>query len=156
MPNISGTADTLCAADRMASNAGALVALGVNMSNRILVVEDNEPDRELLRDWLEEDGMEVDCATTLEQAFARFQCQVPGLVLLDVQLGSQEGLALIEWMRRDPNLRDLPVIAVTAHALVTDYDRVMRAGCCACVSKPVNFGLLREYLRRWLKNAATA
>jgi CheY-like chemotaxis protein len=126
------------------------------MSNRILVVEDNEPDRELLRDWLEEEGMDVDCATTLEHAFARFQCQVPELVLLDVQLGSEEGLALIEWMRRDPNLRNLPVIAVTAHTLVTDYDRVMRAGCCACVSKPVNLGLLREYLRRWLKNAPIA
>jgi hypothetical protein len=40
--------------------------------------------------------------------------------------------------------------------LVTDYDRVVRAGCCACVSKPVNFGLLREYLRRWLTNTTPA
>jgi CheY-like chemotaxis protein len=126
------------------------------MSNRILVVDDNAPDRELLRDWLEAEGLEVDCASTLEQAFAAFQCHAPELVLLDVQLGSQEGLALIEWMRGHPKFRDLPVIAVTAHTLVTDYDRVMRAGCCACVSKPVNFGLLREYLRRWLKNTTPA
>jgi CheY-like chemotaxis protein len=126
------------------------------MTNRILVVEDNAPDRELLRDWLEAEGLEVDCATTLEQAFAAFQSHPPELVLLDVQLGSQEGLALIEWMRRDPKFRDLPVIAVTAHTLVTDYDRVTRAGCCACVSKPVNFGVLREYLRRWLKNTTPA
>jgi CheY-like chemotaxis protein len=126
------------------------------MSNRILVVDDNAPDRELLRDWLEAEGLEVDCASTLEQAFAAVQCHAPELVLLDVQLGSQEGLDLIEWMRRHPGSRDLPVIAVTAHTLVTDYDRVMRAGCCACVSKPVNFGLLREYLRRWLKNTTPA
>jgi CheY-like chemotaxis protein len=126
------------------------------MSNRILVVEDHAPDRELLRDWLEAEGLEVDCAATLEQAFAALQGNRHGLVLLDVQLGSQEGLDLLEWMRRDPRFRDLPVIAVTAHTLVTDYDRVVRAGCCACVSKPVNFGLLREYLRRWLTNTTPA
>jgi two-component system, cell cycle response regulator DivK len=127
------------------------------MSNRILIVEDNEPDRELLRDWLEHESLgTVDCATNLEQAFAAFQPHAPELVLLDMQLGSQEGLDLIEWMRRDPDLRDVPVIAVTAHTLVTDYDRVMRAGCRACISKPVNFGLLREYLRRWLRNTTTA
>jgi two-component system, cell cycle response regulator DivK len=125
----------------------------VNIINRILIVEDNEPDRELLRDWLTAEGMEVDCATTLEQAFASFQCYVPDLVLLDVQLGSQDGLALIEWMRCDPSLRDVPVIAVTAYTLVADYDYVTRAGCCACVSKPINFSVLREYLRRWLQNA---
>jgi CheY-like chemotaxis protein len=126
------------------------------MSNRILVVEDNAPDRELLRDWLEAEGLEVDCAATLEQAFAALRRRAPELVLLDVQLGPQQGLSLIEWMRRDPKLRDLPAIAVTAHTLVADYDHVTRAGCCACVSKPVNFGVLKEYLRRWLENSTPA
>ena len=74
----------------------------------------------------------------------------PETVLLDVQLGAQDGLELATWIRRDPTLRAIPVIAVTAHAMLTDYERVMRAGCSACVSKPISFCQLREHLNRWL------
>jgi two-component system cell cycle response regulator DivK len=111
------------------------------MKRRILVVEDNAANLELLVDWLDE-------------AFAAFQGEPPETVLLDVQLGAQDGLALATWIRREPNLRALPVIAVTAHAMLTDYERVMRAGCSACVSKPIDFRQLREQLGRWLGEPA--
>jgi CheY-like chemotaxis protein len=126
------------------------------MSHRILVVEDNAANLELLVDWLEAEGYAVQSATTLDEAFAAFQGPPPETVLLDVQLGTQDGLTLATWIRRDPKLRGIPVIAVTAHAMVTDYERVMRAGCSACVSKPINFGLLREQLVRWLTEPAKA
>ena len=126
------------------------------MSHRILVVEDNAANLELLVDWLESEKFQVQNATTLDEAFAIFQGESPETVLLDVQLGAQDGLTLATWIRRDPKLRNIPVIAVTAHAMVTDYERVMRAGCSACVSKPIDFRLLREQLHRWLTEPAKA
>lgn len=124
------------------------------MKRRILVVEDNAANLELLVDWLESEDFQVQTATTLDEAFAAFKGEPPETVLLDVQLGPQDGLALATWIRGEPNLRAIPVIAVTAHAMLTDYERVMRAGCSACVSKPIDFRQLREQLSRWLGEPA--
>jgi CheY-like chemotaxis protein len=124
------------------------------VKHRILVVEDNLPNRELLCDWLEAEGFEVLAAENLEQAFAALKNEPPHAVLLDVQLGDEDGLSLATRVRRDPKLHNIPVIAVTAHAMVTDQERVMQAGCHACVSKPIDFKLLGEQLRRWLAYAA--
>jgi two-component system cell cycle response regulator DivK len=124
------------------------------MKPRILVVEDNDVNLELLVDWLESERFQVQTATTLDEAFAAFKADPPDTVLLDVQLGAQDGLTLATWIRQEPKLRAIPVIAVTAHAMVTDYERVMRAGCNACVSKPINFRQLREQLDRWLTEPA--
>ena len=124
------------------------------MSHRILVVEDNLPNRELLCDWLEAEGFVTHSAGDLEEAFAAFTNDPPDAVLLDVQLGSQDGLSLPAWIRQDPKFRGVPVIAVTAHAMITDQQRVMEAGCSACVSKPIDFRMLRRELDRWLVQPA--
>jgi CheY-like chemotaxis protein len=120
------------------------------MKHRILVVEDNQPNRELLCDWLEAQGFEALVAETLQQAFVVFKNQAPHAVLLDVQLGSEDGLDFAVWIRRESKLKDLPVIAVTAHAMLTDQERVIQAGCNACIPKPVDFRLLRAQLQEWL------
>lgn len=120
------------------------------MKQCILVVEDNLANRELLCDWLEAEDFQVLRAENLEQGFAAFAIQPPHAVLLDVQLGSEDGLSLSKWIRREPRLRHIPVIAVTAHAMVTDQERVMQAGCNACISKPIDFKLLAAELERWL------
>jgi CheY-like chemotaxis protein len=124
------------------------------MKQRILVVEDNPANRELLCDWLEAEDFQVLAAESLEQGFAAFKMEPPHAVLLDVQLGSEDGLSLAKWIRREPNLRHIPVIAVTAHAMVTDQERVMQAGCNACISKPIDFKLLARELERWLELSA--
>jgi CheY-like chemotaxis protein len=124
------------------------------MKQRILVVEDNLANRELLCDWLEAEDFQVLAAENLEEGFAAFAIQPPQAVLLDIQLGSEDGLSLAKWIRREPKLRHIPVIAVTAHAMVTDQERVMQAGCNACVSKPIDFKLLTEELERWLELSA--
>ena len=120
------------------------------MKHRILVVEDNPLNRELLCDWLEAEGHEVLSAEDLTAARRVLTAQQPDAVLLDVQLGHEDGLSLAEWMRQQPKLCRIPVIAVTAHALVTEHERFLQAGCNACVSKPVNFKVLSEQLERWL------
>jgi two-component system, cell cycle response regulator DivK len=116
----------------------------------ILVVEDNQPNRELLCDWLEASGYEVLSVEDLGAAFRTLEDQQPEVVLLDVELGGEDGLSLAAWMRQRPELCHIPVIAVTAHAMVTEQRRILQAGCNACVSKPIDFKLLAEQLGRWL------
>ena len=120
------------------------------MRQRILVVEDNPANRELLQDWLEIEDYEVWCAANLEASYEILEMHPPDVVLLDINLGAESGLDLVTWMRRKANLDNIPVIAVTAHALATEQERIVQAGCVACLSKPIDFKGLREQLRRWL------
>lgn len=124
------------------------------MKQRILVVEDNQANRELLCDWLEAQGFEVLAAESLEEAVSAFKNQSPHAVLLDVQLGREDGLRFATWVRRESISRHIPVIGVTAHAMVADQERVIQAGCNACISKPVDFNLLRKQLQQWLTVAS--
>jgi two-component system, cell cycle response regulator DivK len=118
----------------------------------VLIVEDNQVNRELLRDWLEAEGYEVWFAVDLNTSYEVFGKRVPEVVLLDINLGKDNGLDLIAWMRQKPEMREIPVIAVTAHALVAEQERILQAGCRACLSKPIDFRLLREELNRWLQD----
>ena len=123
------------------------------MKHRILVVEDNPLNSELLCDWLETEGYEVCTAEDVESATRILENRPPDTVLLDVQLGHQDGLSVAAWMRKQPKLCSIPVIAVTAHALVTEQSSFLQAGCNACVSKPIDFKELRNELERWLPAA---
>jgi two-component system cell cycle response regulator DivK len=118
----------------------------------ILVVEDNQLNRELLRDWLEVEGYEVWSAADLKTSYEVFAKRIPDAVLLDINLGKDSGLDLVAWMRQKPEMREIPVIAVTAHALVAEQERILQAGCRACLSKPINFPMLREELQRSLQD----
>jgi two-component system cell cycle response regulator DivK len=122
----------------------------------ILVVEDNQLNRELLRDWLEVEGYEVWSAADLKASYEVFAKRIPDAVLLDINLGAENGLDLIAWMRQKPETREIPVIAVTAHALVAEQERILQAGCRACLSKPINFQGLREELKRSLQDPKTS
>jgi two-component system cell cycle response regulator DivK len=122
----------------------------------ILVVEDNQLNRELLRDWLEAEDYEVWCASDLKASYEVFSKRLPGAVLLDINLGKDDGLDLLAWMRQKPETREIPVIAVTAHALVAEQERILQAGCRGCLSKPVDFRRLREELNRWLQDSKTS
>ncbi len=117
---------------------------------RILVVEDNAINRELLCDWLEAQDYAVLSAEDLGGAQRLLQGEQPDAVLLDVQLGSEDGLSLAGWMRQQPKLSGIPVIAVTAHAMVTEQKRFLQSGCTACISKPIDFKLLSRELDKWL------
>jgi two-component system, cell cycle response regulator DivK len=121
------------------------------LKQRILIVEDNPANRELLQDWLEIEGYEVWCAADLEASYEVLGTEPPDVVLLDINLGAENGLDLVAWMRRKTSLDSIPVIAVTAHALATEQERILQAGCVACLSKPIDFKDLREQLRRWLQ-----
>lgn len=123
------------------------------MMHRVLVIEDNPANGELLCDWLEAQGYQPFAAENLQQVFTAFKRLLPDAVLLDVQLGTEDGLSLARWIRQQPHLFHLPILAVTAHAMVTDHEGVIEAGCNACISKPVDFKLLNKQLDRWLRFA---
>jgi len=120
------------------------------VKKRILVVEDNSLNRELLCDWLEAEGHEALGAEDLAGAQRLLQSARPDAVLLDVQLGNEDGLSLAIWMRQQPSFLGVPVIAVTAHAMVTEMQRFLQSGCNACIPKPIDFKLLNRELEKWL------
>jgi len=122
----------------------------------VLVVEDNQLNRELLRDWLEVESYEVWCAADLKASYEVFAKRIPDAVLLDINLSAENGLDLVAWMRQKPELREIPVIAVTAHALVAEQEGILQAGCKACLSKPINFQRLEEELNFWLQVSKTS
>ncbi len=121
----------------------------------ILVVEDNQLNGELLRDWLEVEGYEVRSAADLNVSYEALSKRLPDVVLLDINLGSENGLDLVAWMRQKPELCEIPVVAVTAHALLTEQEGILQAGCRACLSKPIDFQLLQKELNRWLQGSKT-
>jgi two-component system, cell cycle response regulator DivK len=124
------------------------------MNHRILIVEDNPLNSELLRDWLEVEGYEVAVAADLNSAFAAVKNAPPRIVLLDIQLGGEDGLSLIPWMRQQAELSEIPVIAVTAQVMAPDRQRILESGCKGIVSKPVDFAALQRQLQLWLSCSA--
>lgn len=123
------------------------------MSEHVSVVEDNPANRELLCDWLESEGYQVTAAATLTEACALFAEPLPQIVLRDAQWGMEDGLVLAGWIRDQPSYCEIPVVAVTAHAMVTDQARMQGAGCNSCISKPIDFKGLAVQLDRWLLHA---
>jgi CheY-like chemotaxis protein len=123
------------------------------VKKRVLIVEDNSLNSELLRDWLELEGYEALVAADLNAAFAAVRIQQLDAVLLDIQLGTDNGLVLASWMREQPVLCLIPVIAVTAQAMVTERQNILECGCRGVVPKPVDFTVLQEQLQLWLSRA---
>ena len=121
------------------------------MKKRVLLVEDHAASREMMLDWLTLEGYEAQAASDLDSARAALLQGVPDAVLLDVGLGAQNGLDLPAWMRQRAELAGVPIIAVTAFAMVTDRDFIFTAGCDDSIPKPVDFSQLRSRLARWLR-----
>jgi CheY-like chemotaxis protein len=124
------------------------------LKNSIVVVEDNPLNGELLRDWLEVEGFEVWMAVDLQTSYQVLAERLPNAVLLDINLGGDNGLDLVAWMHKKSEMRNIPVIAVTAHALVVEQTQILEAGCEACLPKPIEFPLLRKHLDQCLQKRA--
>jgi two-component system cell cycle response regulator DivK len=108
------------------------------MSAKILVVEDNDRNRRLLRILLKSRGHEVIEAATGKQALDRLKDQRPDVILMDVQLPYTDGLELTGQIKGDAETADIPIIAVTAYAMKGDEERILEAGCDGYISKPID------------------
>lgn len=118
----------------------------------ILVVDDNEMNVKLLRWLLEKNGYQVHTAPDAKTARVSIRAVRPRLVLMDIQLPDVDGLQLTREFKTDPELRDIPVIAVTSYAMKGDRQKSIEAGCDGYITKPIDtrqFPLeIEKYLRR--------
>ena len=117
------------------------------MSKRILIVEDEEDNRRIIRDVLAHAGFEIDEAATGEEAIASVSARPPDLILMDIQLPGRDGYATTRHIRTLPELQQVPVIAVTSFALVGDDTRAREAGCNDYIAKPYSPRALVQKVR---------
>lgn len=108
------------------------------MAKRVLVVEDNELNLKLFCDLLRAHDFVTEPVRDGREAVARAKAFEPDLVVMDIQLPHVSGLELIGQMKRDPRLRAIPIMAVTAYAGRDDEERIRAAGANAYVSKPIS------------------
>jgi len=120
------------------------------MTRRILVVEDQEDNRRILRDLLASAGYEMIEAVTGEEGVALAAACRPDLILMDIQLPGLDGHEATRRIKGDPTLRPIPIIAVTSYALSGDDRKAFEAGCDAYVTKPFSprqlLATIREHL----------
>ena len=122
------------------------------MGKRILVVEDTEDNRRIIRDLLTSFGYELIEARDGVEGVAMAQSHRPDLILMDIQLPVMDGYEATRRIRAHPDLKHIPVIAVTSYALSGDEAKAREAGCDAYIAKPFSprqlLGKVRELLSR--------
>lgn len=116
----------------------------------ILVVEDNEANQMLTSSVLERAGYRVQIAGTTQEALERLSAQAPDLILMDIQLPGRDGLDLTRQLKADPATASIPIVALTALAMLGDRDRTLAAGCAGYISKPINTRTFAAEVRKFL------
>ena len=114
------------------------------MEHLILIVEDNPLNMELATDILHAAGHKVLQAEDAYQAIVLARSEKPALILMDVSLPGMDGLVATTILKRDPQTSDIPVIALTAHAMKGDKERALAAGCDDYFTKPIDARVLVE------------
>ena len=120
------------------------------MSKRILVVEDQEDNRQIIRDMLAGADFEIIEAENGEEALAAVAKRRPDLILMDVQLPIMDGYEATRRIKADPALRSIPIIAVTSYALSGEDKKARAAGCDDYVAKPYSPRQLLAKIRQHL------
>jgi CheY-like chemotaxis protein len=104
---------------------------------RILVIEDNPANLDLMVYLLNAFGHTPLAATDGEEGIALIQHETPHLIICDIQLPKLSGYDIVKWLKADPTLRAIPILAVTAYAMVGDRDKVLAAGFDGYFTKPI-------------------
>jgi two-component system cell cycle response regulator DivK len=117
---------------------------------KILLIEDNEMNRDMLARRLAKKGYEVTVAVDGEQGVALAQSEAPALILMDLSLPVLDGWEATRQLKAAPATRSIPIIALTAHAMSGDRERAMEAGCDDFDTKPIELGRLLEKIEALL------
>jgi len=123
---------------------------------RILIVEDDRISQKMVRDALQAGGYETEEADSGEAALQKAAELTPDLILMDIRLPGIDGLETTRRLKADPQTADIPVVAVTAHAMPEDESMIRDAGCEAYMPKPLRFSLLMSLVRNILSGAEPA
>jgi two-component system, cell cycle response regulator DivK len=122
------------------------------MTKRILVIEDQEDNRQILRDLLGNAGYEMTEAENGQDGVAAATSQKPDLILMDIQLPIMDGYEATRRIKANPELKAIPIIAVTSYALSGDEGKALAAGCDAYITKPYSprqlLAKVKEFLAR--------
>jgi CheY-like chemotaxis protein len=118
----------------------------------ILIVEDNEANRLLAGAVLEREGYRVEMAGNAEEALQKLANGSPDLILMDVQMPGMDGLTLTRRLKGDARTADIPVVALTALAMMGDRERTLEAGCSGYISKPINTRTFASEVSKYLRS----
>lgn len=123
---------------------------------RILLVEDNEMNRDMLSRRLLRKGFEVVIAEDGAAGVAKALSELPELILMDMSLPVIDGWEATRRIKADPATANIPVIALTAHAMSEDRDKALGAGCNDYDTKPIDLDRLLSKIGAWLAKSGTA
>jgi two-component system cell cycle response regulator DivK len=119
----------------------------------VLIVEDNELNMKLFHDLLSAHGYQTILTRHGLDAISLARTHRPNLILMDIQLPEISGLEVTRWLKEDDDLKNIPVVAVTAYAMKGDEERIRSGGCEAYVSKPISVSMFLETVRRFIGDA---
>ena len=120
------------------------------MPKTVLIVEDNELNMKLFHDLLEAHGYHTVGTRNGIEALDLARAHRPDLILMDIQLPEVSELEVIKWLKDDPELKAIPVVAVTAFAMKGDEEVIRQRGCEAYISKPISVTSFLETVRRFI------
>ncbi len=118
---------------------------------KILLVEDNEMNRDMLSRRLERKGYQVVMAVDGAQGVAMARSEKPALILMDMSLPVLDGWEATRQLKNDPAMQSVPIIALTAHAMAGDRDKAMSAGCDDYDTKPIDLKRLLAKMEALMK-----
>jgi two-component system cell cycle response regulator DivK len=124
---------------------------GKPKQSKILLVEDTEDNRFMMRRLLEMDGYTVVEARNGQEAVTIAEAEQPQLILMDLSLPVIDGLAATRLLRKIPEFTETPIIAVSAHDTADFKGDALAAGCNSYITKPIDFGELEELIERLLE-----
>lgn len=117
----------------------------------ILIVDDNEDSRELVKKILKKHDYAVIEAVDGEDAIAKALAYRPDLILMDISIPKIDGYEVTRRLKKRPDFKDTPIIAFTAHAMRGDQEKALQAGCNGYISKPINVREFPEQIKIYLK-----
>lgn len=117
---------------------------------RILIVEDNPANQLLAETVLEQEGFVVEVAGSAAEAVRHITTNKPDLILMDISLPGQDGLSLTRDLKSDPITSCIPVVALTAHAMIGDREAALAAGCTGHITKPIDVDKFGDEVRAFL------
>jgi len=121
-----------------------------DIAKTVLIVEDNELNMKLFHDLLEAHGYDTVGTRNGSEALDLARRHRPDLILMDIQLPEVSGLDVTKWLKADPVLKSIPVVAVTAFAMKGDEERIREGGCEAYLSKPISVAKFIDTVRQFL------
>ena len=119
----------------------------------LLLVEDNELNRDMLSRRLERLGYAIELAVDGQDGVNAVKSSPPNLILMDINMPVMDGWEAVRILKSDPDTQHIPVIALTAHAMASDRDKAEETGFDGYATKPVDFPALVKLIETWLNKA---